>query len=807
MRIIVLVLFLTLSLFAVELDQVQVNADKYVIQLSTVKSRTSALKVIRKYPYDEMYIAQVKKYIVVYAVNYDTVEDAKEVLPEFRKKYKDAYIRKLTKLAHGTKVKIKTKKVVQEFITSDSKPQKNVNYQRESLVKIEEEILKEDRPIIKEKPVIENIVVVNESANEIIKPEEVELKETESKEVEVIDEVKIVKLVEVEEVAEVAQVKNIEVIVDESKIIKNTQKPKKNINYKREELTKQEEIPENEIEVIDEVVEIIVDEPNIENISKELQVVNEIKEKNISKEVPLEASVTEEIEIEEVIIDEPKAEKVGIAEVIIDEPKKEEISKELPVIQEQEKREKSLFPLVLLDENNTKENLLTVLPDLLIKKDENKTVEKVSIDDQEIFQANRKQGYSLVEAVIHSLNKNYKLKASNQRVVQSKQRVKEREAGHLPVIDISGNSGYEARTSEGGDISDTAVADQKFNYKKTELYLSITENLWSGGKIEGDINEQENKVKSSLYDHRDKIETATLEIINAYFDVVYGEISVKISKLNMLNYQKILKIVKIKEENGASTKGDVNFILANVKNAKTSFVNTQAALSDAMAKYEYLMFDVDKSNMPYQTQVDIYTHDLDRAIDDMQKNNAKILKQKSLIKASNFALVSQNAAYQPTVDFALNAESKDEFDKGIGRRQKVSALVSFNYNLYRGGKDEAAYIRVLSKMNEQKYTLNDLERKSIFDIKVIHRSVASIEESLELTRSEVEAATKVVDSYWIAFKHGTQDLQALQLAQRNLNRSQLDYVKYKKGLILNDFKLMKSTGELLKFLKLDTSSL
>jgi len=82
-----------------------------------------------------------------------------------------------------------------------------------------------------------------------------------------------------------------------------------------------------------------------------------------------------------------------------------------------------------------------------------------------------------------------------------------------------------------------------------------------------------------------------------------------------------------------------------------------------------------------------------------------------------------------------------------------------------------------------------------------------MEDSLALTRNEVIAARKVVDSYWIAFKHGTQDLQALQLAQRNLNRAQLDYVKYKKTFIINNFKLMQKTGELLKFLEINQNNI
>ncbi len=454
--------------------------------------------------------------------------------------------------------------------------------------------------------------------------------------------------------------------------------------------------------------------------------------------------------------------------------------------------------------NENNETTKSVAP-LLSTQETNKTTNTTSLKEDLLFKSDRKSGFTLAEAITYSLDKNPKIKASNQKVLQSQQKVKEENASHLPIIDLSGNTGQEARTFQedySSGVKVSAPQTQFYQYHKTELFLTIKENLWSGGKIQSRVNEQENRLQATRYDHREKIETAALDIIKSYFDVVYGEIAVNISNKNMKDYQKILEIVKIKEESGAATQGDVNFILANIENAKTSHINTQAKLSDAIAQYEYLMQDINTSNMPYETEITIQEPNLDESLIYMEKNNAKLLRQKSYIQATSFALKAQEALYHPTIDLSFNAESKNEYDEGLGQRDKVNALISFNYNLYNGGKDEAAYIRVLSIMNEQKYTYDDQMRKLTFDIKVLNRSVASMRDSLELTQSEVIAARKVVENYWIAFKHGTQDLQALQLAQRNLNRAELDYANYKKNLIINNFKLMKNTGMLLKFLNI-----
>lgn len=434
------------------------------------------------------------------------------------------------------------------------------------------------------------------------------------------------------------------------------------------------------------------------------------------------------------------------------------------------------------------------------------TVEKEEYKDlskDPLFHANRESGLTIYDAMLRAMEQSPKLSAAVEVVVQEKEKVAEVEAGHLPSVNLSGDAGYEVRqvapdTLDTGNPALTTVS----RYKKTDLYLTITQNLWAGGSIENSVDEKDANLKAALFDYRDKLETLVLDVATAYFDVVYSEIALKISKKNMKNYEKILNIVTIKENNGAATKGDVNFIRANVDNAKTELVQKEKNLVDALSKYVYLLQTEAPDAMPYEIIAPLYVADFNSSLHDADAYNAKLLRQRAYIEATKFGFLSTKGNFHPKVDFTVNGESRNEFDIGLGQREKVNALVTFNYNLYNGGKDEATAIRLLSKMKEQKYLYQDIERNLIFEVKVLNSSVVSLSQSLKLTESEVIAARKVVDSYWVAFKNGTQDLQALQLAQRNLNTAEQSYAKYKKDLILNNFTLMKKTGALLKFLEL-----
>jgi len=433
---------------------------------------------------------------------------------------------------------------------------------------------------------------------------------------------------------------------------------------------------------------------------------------------------------------------------------------------------------------------------------ENNATKVTALSDDPLFHAKREIGLSLHDSLNKAIENSPKIDAARELVIQDKMKVKEAFSGHLPIVNLSGDGGYEARDVRQDPVDNPGAITAHQKYKKVDLYLTITENLWNGGAVEDSVDAKEASLQASLYDFRDKLESLVVETATAYFEVVYGEIALKISQKNMQNYEKILKIVDIKERNGAATKGDVNFIKANVDNAKTEYVQKEKALSDALAKYTYLLQTENKTDLPYEIETTLYITDLNNSLNDAQSYNAKLLRQEAYITSTRYGFLATKGNFHPKVDFAINGETRNDYDIGLGKREKINALVTFNYNLYRGGKDEATAVRLLSAMREQKFLHQDIQRNLVFDIKVLNQSVRSLNASLKLTEKEVLAARKVVQSYWISFQHGTQDLQALQLAQRNLNRAEQDYAQYKKDLIINNFELMRKTGVLLKFLEI-----
>ena len=443
--------------------------------------------------------------------------------------------------------------------------------------------------------------------------------------------------------------------------------------------------------------------------------------------------------------------------------------------------------------------LLFFVSSLFALDDTNSSI--TNLEDDSLFHAKRENGLTLYEAINEALLNSPKIDAQKQYLIQQNEQLNEAKGAHLPVVNLSGDGGYENRTFKGDPkYNDKPPQTTLYQYKKLDLYLTITQNIWAGGSLQNSVNEKDAMVAVANYDYRYQLEKLILDVAQAYYGVVYAEIALKISEKNMKNYEKILKIVSIKERNGAATKGDVNFIKANVENARNALAIRQKELQDAVSNYTYLLNSSQEQFMPYETSSLLYLKDLNTTLEDAHTHNAKLLKQKAYTKAMKYKFLATKGKFAPKLDLSVNGESRNEFDVGIGQREKVNALLTFNYNLYNGGRDEALASRYLAKMREQRLLSEEIKRKLTYDVKVLHQAISTLSQSLQFTQNEVISSRKVVKSYWISFQHGTQDLQALQLAQRNLNRAEQDYARYKKDLIINNLKLMQKAGVLLEYI-------
>jgi outer membrane protein TolC len=404
---------------------------------------------------------------------------------------------------------------------------------------------------------------------------------------------------------------------------------------------------------------------------------------------------------------------------------------------------------------------------------------------------------SLKDALLISLNRSHKIQSLKEKVIQQIYKVREKEGVFLPNITLYSTSGYEYyHTRDKKDIKD--------KYKKGDIQLNLTQNIYAGGKNSAELNREKAKLLSETASFREKVEEESLKVIEAYLDLYFQKQAIEIEEKNFASLQEILKIVETKERNGAATKGDLNNIKSKVENASTALVKARSRYQNSLSFYRYFLGEENGKKFPKDEKFDFKNYTEANVFDIFKDKNAKLLINRYKIDAQSFDYEAKKSAFKPTVDLILTSKakySKAEIDPM--REDKASAMISINYNLYKGGSDKAKLLSSKSKLRALKHQYRDIVDSTKYNLKQLFENVKSVNESLSHIKEEVEANRKTLKSYWSAFKYGNQDIQALLLAQRALNRSKQDELKEKKNYILGHFKLLSQTGELLEFLGLE----
>jgi len=442
------------------------------------------------------------------------------------------------------------------------------------------------------------------------------------------------------------------------------------------------------------------------------------------------------------------------------------------------------------------------LPKVDIKKiDNNKTITvnklKNDINTTLITTDDKNNTISLKKAILTALNRSHKILSLKEKVVQQKYKVQEKKGAYLPNVTLYSTTGYDY-------VHTRSEKDSEDKYPKADMQLSITENIYAGGKHSKELKKEEAKLLSESAAFREKVEEETLKIIEAYLNLYYQKLAIDIEKESMVSLKKILNIVEIKEKNGAATKGDLNNIKSKVENASTALVKASSKYQNTLAFYQYFLGKKEGKKEPYQGEFNFPKYDKKSIFNIFETKNAKIQNNRYKIEAQKFDFEAKKAPFRPNIDLIITG--KEKFSKAQidpYHDEKASAVLSLNYNLYKGGSDKARLLSSKSKITQLKYQYSDILESTKYNLMQLFESISSANDTLKHIKNEVDANKKALDSYWSAFKYGNQDIQALLLAQRALTRSQQDELKERENYILGYFKLLTQTGELLEYLKLD----
>lgn len=305
---------------------------------------------------------------------------------------------------------------------------------------------------------------------------------------------------------------------------------------------------------------------------------------------------------------------------------------------------------------------------------------------------------TLGNVVRHSLFTNPELLSQFQNVTANIHRLSRVVGQDYPQVDF--DLGGAREYSENPTIRFAGVPNVTFWRHDTSLVL--TQNLFSGWRIPGQIHEQHYNTLSAHFQYMNAKEATALRATEAYMNILRNRRLITLAIANVKVHSNILYKVTRRFDAGAGRIDEIHLARSRLALARSRLRLFRGELLQSEADFRavtgYIKIPkpLQKPPLPFK----FLPKDLKQALDLAFKFNPSLHAARTNLKSTMAAVVVSRSRFLPNVNLRLSASDGNNLDGIPGVNRDAIAGLVLDYNLINGGSDLAA-IREATARREQ----------------------------------------------------------------------------------------------------------
>lgn len=371
----------------------------------------------------------------------------------------------------------------------------------------------------------------------------------------------------------------------------------------------------------------------------------------------------------------------------------------------------------------------------------------------------------------------------------------------LPSLDVNANAGFEhsddVGTRSGNDDDDTE------NMLRRDAGVTLTQMLFDGWEAHYEVERQKARVVSSAQRVRETAELVGLSIVESYLEVLRQRQLLMIATQNVKDHMDILGQIDDGISAGRSTSADGAQARARLEAAKATETNIREALANAEAQYRREVGDAPGSLELPKAPFEKLAPDADQESLLALANSPTLDIYEADIEVAYAESQGTKSTLYPQVDLQLNGRTGSDLGGVKGRDTSASALVVMNWNLYRGGADEARAREYVHRHQQSKESRVEAARQVENDVRKTWASMVAAGERAEQYASQTTANEEVVNAYKDQFTLDRRTLLDVLDSQNELFVSKSNTVNAEFLEMFAVYRLLALKGQLLPTMGLE----
>ena len=369
--------------------------------------------------------------------------------------------------------------------------------------------------------------------------------------------------------------------------------------------------------------------------------------------------------------------------------------------------------------------------------------------------------------------------------------------GFFPRLDLTATTGREDKDSP------SAPGGSYGTYNFNAAQLTLNQMLFDGMFTANEAKRLGYAKLTRYYELLEVSESAALEAIRAYSDVVRYRELVEAATQNYVEHKQTTQLVEERANAGVGRRVDVEQANGRLALAESNLLIELTNLHDVSARYLRVVGEKPEANLPAFPEpfklgtMPASTTDLMR---DGLQGSPTLNAAVENVRAYKTAIESAKAAYYPRVDLRAYA-SKDKNTGGISGDTRVNGIeLVLNYNLFRGGADKARERQAI----DQREQAHDLQEKACRDVRqtlsIAYSDVRSLDEQLRYMDAHRLATEKSREAYRQQFDIGQRTLLDLLDSQNEYFEATRAYINARYNQATAQARTLAGMGQLVSTL-------
>ncbi len=262
-----------------------------------------------------------------------------------------------------------------------------------------------------------------------------------------------------------------------------------------------------------------------------------------------------------------------------------------------------------------------------------------------------------------------------------------------PRVDISAAAGRQFEKLPGQPSDD---------YNRMTAGVSLTQLLYDGGFSRSEVSRFGHARMVRYFELMREIDDVALEATRAYLDVLRYRELVSYAEENYVEHKTVYDQIVERTRSGLGRGVDLELATGRLALAESNLLTEVSNLHDVSARYLRVVGEpVPHVLAPVSAEVlaTALPPSLDEALHEAFRVNPGLMAAVADIRAGMDRVASRRAAHHPRLDLRLRQSVDRNLDQGGTTEREGAIELVLNYNLYRGGADEARLRQAAEELN------------------------------------------------------------------------------------------------------------